>query len=283
MTDKIMVTGCKGQLGRAINRICLGNKAFEMINTDVEDLDITSGEQVLRFVEQVKPYAIVNCAAFTSVDACETQPETAYRVNALGPENLAVAAEHVGARLIHISTDYVFSGKRRTPYAETDIPDPVSNYGRTKLAGEEAVKKICKKYFIIRTAWLYGNGKNFVRTMLRLAETQEEVSVVDDQFGSPTSAMELARGIAGLIPTDYYGIYHGVCKGVCSWAEFAEEIFRIAGKSTKVRKITTEEYQSAHPESAVRPMYSVLENRMFERTTGHRFLRWKSALEEYLL
>ena len=226
---KLVVTGCNGQLGRAINEIYKDSKEYQCINTDVGELDITDIEAVLHFMEECKPYAIINCAAHTNVNACETQEELAYKINAIGPRNLSIAAERTGAKLVHISTDYVFAGNAKVPYREFDEVGPQGVYGASKLAGEEFVKQFAKKYFIIRTAWLYGDGKNFVKTMLNLAKTNETVKVVGDQVGSPTSAMELARSIEALIPTENYGLFHGTCEGVCSWADFTEEIFRLAG------------------------------------------------------
>lgn len=275
---KIIVTGCNGQLGRAINAQYAGSTEFELVNTDVEDLDITDVDAVLAHVREVKPYAIINCAAFTAVDKCESEEDLAFKINAIGPRNLAIAAADVDAKLIHVSTDYVFAGDAEKPYVETETPAPQSAYGRTKLAGEQFVQMFAKKYFIVRTAWLYGDGNNFVKTMLRLAETRDEVGVVADQFGSPTSAVELAKAIVSLVPTDNYGIFHGTCEGMCSWADFAEKIFEMAGKEVTVKHLTTEEY----PTPTKRPAYSVLENRMFKVTSGYLFKEWEDALAVYM-
>lgn len=275
---KILVTGCNGQLGRAINELYRENREIEMVNTDVADLDITDVDQTLKLVRQVKPYAIINCAAHTGVDACETECDSAYRINAIGPRNLSIAATETGAKMVHISTDYVFAGDAATPYLEFDTPNPQGMYGKTKLAGEQFVERFARNYFIIRTAWLYGDGKNFVRTMLRLSETNDTVRVVKDQVGSPTSAKELARIIQELIWTENYGVFHGTCEGVASWADFAEEIFRLAGKSTQVVRVTTKEYGNP----VKRPAYSVLENYMLKLTTNYRAADWQDALAEYL-
>ncbi len=279
---KIIVTGCNGQLGVAMNKKYAGNDGIELVNTDVAQLDITDVDKVLELVREVRPYAIINCAAHTNVNACETDVDNAYRINAIGPRNLAVAATEVGAKLVQVSTDYVFSGEADKPYREFDRTDPKGVYGASKLAGENFVRDFAEKYFIIRTAWLYGEGKNFVRTMLRLSETKETVRVVRDQIGSPTSADELAGVIAYLLPTDNYGIFHGTCEGACSWAEFAEEIFRLAGKSTKVEAISTEEYVRDNPASAPRPAYSVLENYMLKLTSDYCFADWQKAIAEYM-
>lgn len=275
---KIIVTGCNGQLGRAINNLYGRNAEIELVNTDVAELDITNLEDTLAFVQEVRPYAIINCAAHTAVDACETDVDNAYRINALGPRNLSIAATKTGAKLVQVSTDYVFSGDAHSPYTEFDTPNPQGIYGKTKLEGENFVKAFADKYFIIRTAWLYGEGKNFVKTMLRLAETNDTVRVVMDQVGSPTSTVELAKMIDALIWTENYGVFHGTCEGVCSWADFAEEIFRLAGKKVKVERITSDEFKAA----AKRPAYSVLDNYMLRLTCGYVAGDWKEAIAEYM-
>lgn len=275
---KIIVTGCNGQLGRAINQELSSNSEIEFVNTDVEQLDITNIDKVLELVRQVKPYAIINCAAHTAVDACETDWDNAYRINAIGPRNLSIAATETEAKMIHVSTDYVFDGKASKPYIEFDRPNPQGAYGITKLAGENMVRDFAKHYFIFRTAWLYGDGKNFVKTMLRLSETNEKVRVVEDQVGSPTSTKELAGAIAQLLFTENYGLFHATCEGSCNWAEFAREIFRLAGKTTVVEGITTEEYGAP----AARPAYSILENYMLKLTSDYRFADWHDAIEAYM-
>lgn len=275
---KIIVTGCQGQLGRAIGQLLDGRDDITLVNTDVEELDITDIKQVMDFISNVKPYAIINCAAHTGVDACETDWDNAYKINAIGPRNLSIAAESVGAKMIQVSTDYVFSGDAVKPYTEFDQTAPQGAYGKTKLAGEEFVKEFSSRYFIIRTAWLYGEGKNFVKTMLRLAETNQVVRVVGDQYGTPTSTVELAKAIDCLLLTDNYGTFHGTCEGECNWAEFAAEIFRLGEKETKVEAITTKEYNAP----AARPAYSVMDNYMFRLTTSFRFATWQEALVQYM-
>lgn len=275
---KLIITGGNGQLGRAINELYKNREDIVCINTDVDELDITDLKAVQAFVLKEKPYAIVNCAAHTAVDACEDQEELAYRINAIGPRNLAIAAKQNDAKLMHISTDYVFAGDANKPYREFDTTGPQGVYGASKLAGENFVKEFADKYFIIRTAWLYGDGKNFVKTMLRLAETKTEVSVVNDQVGSPTSTKELAKAMDALLFTDNYGVFHGTCEGICSWADFAEEIFRLADKNVKVNRITSEEFAA----KAKRPAYSVLDNYMFKLTTDFMFAGWKEAIAEYM-
>lgn len=288
---KILITGCNGQLGRALNieyreEIAAGSVAF--INTDVVSeegvtaLDITDVAAVTELVRQTRPDVIINCAAHTNVDKCEEQWELAYKINAIGPRNLSIAATEVDAKIMHVSTDYVFEGNGTRPYTEFDAPNPVSAYGKTKLEGENFVKAFAKKYFILRTAWLYGDGKNFVKTMLRLAEDHEEVSVVCDQKGSPTSAVELAKMIHYLEQTQNYGLFHATCEGDTNWAEFAEAIFAGAGKHTRVKHVTSEEYAAMNPASAKRPAYSILDNYMLRLTGDYQMADWKVALDNYL-
>lgn len=275
---KLIVTGADGQLGRAINMQYAGNTEYELINTDVGELDITDIDSVMKFVRGVQPYAIINCAAYTAVEACEKEEDLAFRINAIGARNLSIASGETGAKLMHVSTDYVFDGNGTRPYRETDPVGPQGAYGRTKLAGENFVKEFSHRHFIVRTAWLYGDGKNFVKTMLRLSEDHDKVRVVRDQVGSPTSAAELARAIAYLLPTENYGLFHGTCEGDCSWAQFTEEIFRLAGKNTVVEGITSEEYGAA----VKRPAYSILENYMLNMTTDFMFADWHDAIAQYL-
>ena len=241
-------------------------------------MDISNVNAVINFAKRAEPYAIINCAAYTAVDACETDQDTAFRVNALGPRNLAIAARETGAKLVHVSTDYVFDGNKKTPYLESDPLCPQTVYGFTKAEGERMIQQMMHRFFILRTAWLYGDGKNFVKTMLRLSETNDTVKVVGDQYGTPTSAYELARAIDSLLFTSNYGIFHATCEGSCNWAEFAREIFRLAGKNTKVEAITTAEYGAP----AKRPANSILENYMLKVTNGYQFADWHDAIEKYI-
>lgn len=275
---KILVTGCNGQLGREINKFYSEKNGFELINTDVDELDITNIKEVMGLVDSVKPYAIINCAAYTAVDACETNQDIAFKVNVIGPRNLAIASKAHNAKLVHISTDYVFDGTKETPYYESDAVCPQSFYGETKAEAEKMVCMFADRFYILRTAWLYGDGKNFVKTMLRLSEDHDEVRVVNDQYGTPTSTEELVKAIDSIIFTKNYGIYHATCEGSCNWAEFAEEIFRLAGKSTKVTGISTEEYGAP----ANRPAHSVLENRMLKAIGGYTFCDWHDAIKKYI-
>lgn len=275
---KVLITGCNGQLGRSINYL-LKDKEIEIINTDVDNLDICDWEQVRSMVTEKKPDTIINCAAHTAVDKCETDRENAHRINALGPKNLAKAAAMVDAEIVQVSTDYVFAGDADKPYVETDKPDPQSVYGLTKLEGERAVMEETDKYYIVRTAWLYGEGNNFVRTMLRLAKDHDKITVVNDQFGSPTSSLELARMILHIIPTGEYGIYHGTCEGITNWYEFACEIMKQSGSSTQIVPVTTEEYGAT---VAKRPAYSVLDNKKLNDMGDYRMKQWRDALTEYM-
>ena len=284
---KILVTGCNGQLGRAIRQEYKGEDV-SFINTDVAEgegivtLDITDVNAVLALVRAERPDVIINCAAHTNVDACEKQWDLAYKINAIGPRNLSIAASEVNAKMIHVSTDYVFEGNGQKPYTEFDMPNPVSAYGKTKLEGERFVQQFADRYFILRTAWLYGDGKNFVKTMLRLAETHDEVSVVCDQLGTPTSAVELAKMIHYLEGTDNYGLFHATCEGDTNWAVFAEEIFKLAGKNVKVNHVTSEQYAQMNPASANRPAYSILDNYMLRLTSEYKMADWKDALQAYM-
>lgn len=284
---KILVTGCNGQLGRAIRNV-YEQDDVTFVNTDVMEsegvvaLDITKIEQVMSLVLSEKPDVIINCAAHTNVDGCEKEWDLAYQINAIGPRNLSIAANAVDAKMIHVSTDYVFEGNGTVPYTEFDAPNPVSAYGKTKLEGEKFVKEFAKKYFIFRTAWLYGDGKNFVKTMLRLSESYEQVNVVCDQLGTPTSAKELAKMIRHLEPTENYGTFHATCEGDTNWAAFTEEIFKLTGKSTKVNHVTSEQYAQMNPASAKRPAFSILDNYMLKLTSDYRMADWHDALKEYL-
>lgn len=289
---KILVTGCNGQLGRAIRKEYAASDV-EFINTDVVEgegvvyslriaLDITDVDAVLKLVRAEKPDVIINCAAHTNVDKCEEQWDLAYKINAIGPRNLSIAATEADAKMIHVSTDYVFEGNGTRPYTEFDAPNPVSAYGKTKLEGENFVREFAKKHFILRTAWLYGDGKNFVKTMLALAENHDELNVVCDQVGTPTSAVELAKMIHYLEGTENYGTFHATCEGDTNWADFAEAIFKRAGKNVKVNHVTSKQYKEMNPASANRPAYSILEDYMIKLTSDFVMADWQDALDVYM-
>lgn len=292
---KILITGCRGQLGTELQKqlreggCVLGPlperlKNAPVVAVDLEDLDITDREATTAYIRRHQPDTVINCAAFTNVNGCETNRDAAFRVNALGPRNLAMACDKVGARLIHISTDYVFSGAPNggVPLDECMLPAPVSAYGQSKLLGEQYVQKFCRRHFIVRTAWLYGTaGKNFVKTMVNLAKTHDEITVVDDQLGNPTNAVDLAYHLLKLAVSHDYGIYHCTCNGVCSWYDFASEIIRLSGENCKVKPISSVEYAAQHPESANRPAWSALDNRMLRCTVGDSMRDWKIAIQDF--
>jgi len=279
---KILVIGCNGQLGREIINQLEVKKAkgeyIEILKCDKASLDISNFKEVDNYILENKPNVIINCAAFTNVDLSEEEVELAYKINALGAKNLAIASEKVKSKLVYISTDYVFKGDKNTPYKEDDATNPTSIYGKSKLLGEQYTKEFCSRYFIIRTAWLYGEGNNFVKTMIRLSESKKEINVVNDQIGSPTSTKDLAVCILNLINTEYYGTYHGTNNGFCSWYEFAKKIFEIKNIDINVNPITSDNFFS----KVKRPSYSVLDNFMLRIIGLDNFKYWEDALKEYL-
>ena len=290
---KILITGASGQLGTEIQRqlknggSALGPvperlKNATVIATDVAELDITDRDATIAFVRRHQPDTIISCAAFTNVDGCETNPEAAFKVNAIGASNLAQAAERINARLIHVSTDYVFRGEGNKPLDESERVDPKSVYGKTKALGEEYVKNFCHRYFIVRTAWLYGYaGKNFVKTIVNAGKKFGRLEVVSDQLGNPTNAEDLAHHILQLAVSHDYGVYHCTGEGVCSWYEFASEIIRLSGVDATVAPCTSAEYSAKHPAASDRPAWSALENRMLACTVGNHMRDWKEALADF--
>jgi len=274
---KILITGGKGQLGTDLNtQLSLKHQIYSM---GKEDIDITDLDKVIDLVRKIKPNLMINAAAYTNVDGCETETDVAYKINAVGAKNLAISALESDSKLLHISTDFVFDGKATSPYIEFDAPNPLSIYGKSKLAGEQCIKDICSKYYILRTSWLYGkNGTNFVKTMLRLAEERQYLNVVDDQIGTPTYTIDLVNMVETLIQTDAYGTYHASNDGQCSWNEFAKRIFQFAEKNDiSVLPIRTEELNRP----ASRPKYSVMRNYMMELQLNYRVRHWEEALREY--
>ncbi|WP_312197907.1 dTDP-4-dehydrorhamnose reductase [Anaerospora hongkongensis] len=272
---KVAVTGANGQLGKEIAR--QGAK-HELILTDYDTLDVTDYSAVTAFMKTVRPDAVIHCAAYTNVDGAEADYDGAFRINAVGTQNLAAGCLETAARLVYVSTDYVFDGQTRQPYREFDSVNPQNVYGLTKRHGEEIVRQLLGRHYIVRTAWLYGEGSNFTRTMLNLAAKNSTLKVVNDQIGTPTSTVDLARAIYALLATDAYGTYHGTCQGQCSWYDFACEIFRQAGKQVKVLPVTTDEF----PRPAKRPAYSVLDNYMLRMTIGDPMRNWQNALADYI-
>jgi len=287
---KILITGSNGQLGSELKKILkiqeseLGAipdifKSACIDCIDVEELDITDKEAVMAYVKNSKPNIIINCAAYTNVDSCETNKDNAFRVNAIGARNMAIAADEANAKLVHISTDYVFAGDGSKPYREFDIPNPQSVYGASKYLGEQYVREFCPRYFIVRTAWLYGYiGKNFVKTIMKAGREKGALKVVNDQIGNPTNAVDLAHHVLKIAATEEYGIYHCTGTGECSWFDFARKIIEYAGVAATVFPCTTGEYQR----TAKRPVYSVLDNMMLRCTVGDEMRFWQDALKRFI-
>ena len=274
---KILITGSNGMLGHDLQEV-LKNK-HELILTTSKTLDITDKDQVIKVICENKPDVVINSAAYTDVDGCEENQDIAYAVNGEGVRNLALGCKEVDCPLVHVSTDYVFNGKNDRPWVEDDEIGPISIYGKSKLKGEEAILEILDKYFIVRTAWLYGiNGKNFPKTMLELAENHSEITVVYDEVGSPTYTPDLACAISQLIETDYYGIYHLTNSESCSWCEFARYIFDVADVNVSVIPVTASEFARPAP----RPSYSVLENRNWIKNGFKPLRSYKEAIKEYI-
>lgn len=278
MSKKILVTGANGQLGHEMRNLLEGDSRFEVLFTDVAELDICDAGAVSRAVDGQGIDYIVNCAAYTQVDKAEDNVELCRRINAGAVENLARAAAACGARMIHVSTDYVFDGRGYRPYTEAMTPAPQSVYGVTKLEGEQALQSLCPDSVVIRTAWLYSPyGNNFVKTMLRLGAEREELSVVADQIGTPTSAADLARAVLAVLEAETFvpGIYHFSDEGACSWYDFAVAIHRLAGITTcRVKPIRSDEY----PSRARRPFYSVLDKSKIKQTYGLVIPHWYESL-----
>ena len=279
---KILITGANGMLAKSV-KSKLSNE--DLICTDVAELDITNKNSVIEFVEKNKPEYIINCAAFTAVDKAETAGEIVEKINAEGPKNLAIAAKKSGAKLIHISTDYVFGGNLdiSKAYSEEDEKAPVTEYGRTKLLGEQAIQENCEQYYIFRTAWLYGDGNNFVRTMLKLGTSKDEISVVSDQHGSPTYAEDLAQIIKEAIEKKIpYGVYHTTNEGFTTWYDFTKAIFEKANITCKVNPVTTQEYiKMMNVVQAKRPENSQLSKAKLN-SVGIKIPTWQDALDRYL-
>ncbi|MDF2635739.1 MAG: rmlD 1 [Pelosinus sp.] len=273
---RILVTGANGQLG---SEIAKQGVEHELILTNRDSMDISDAKAVRQVFRAAKPDAVIHCAAYTNVDGAESDEDGAFRVNVVGSQNLAAACLEFQARMVQVSTDYVFDGNTDTSYREFDKTNPLTVYGRTKYQGEEIVREILGRHYIIRTAWLYGEGNNFVRTMLKLSKTNDCIRVVQDQVGTPTSTVDLAKVIYKLLASDAYGTYHGTCQGQCSWYDFACEIFRQTGKEIKVMPVSTVEF----PRPAKRPKHSVLDNYMLRMTVGDLMRDWREALKDYLM
>jgi len=273
----ILIVGAHGMLGSDLVTI-LGD-AHQVQGTDIEDFDITDREETLKAITGMRPEWVINAAAYTQVDRCEEEQKTACAVNGEGAANLALACKAVKARLIHVSTDYVFDGTSRTPYREDDPVNPISVYGRSKLQGESAARAILDVVTIVRTAGLYGKGgANFVNTIRRLAQERDELTVVDDQWVSPTYSVDLSRAIGALMRTSARGTFHVVNSGSCTWYQFARRIVQLTGGSSTVVPITS----SRLNRPAARPAFSVLSTRKYTEVTGEEMRSWEEALTEYL-
>lgn len=275
---RILVTGVKGQLGYdVVNE--LEKRGHTAIGVDIDEMDITDAEAVDRVITEADVEAVIHCAAYTAVDAAEDNLELCRKVNAAGTENIAKVCKKLDLKMVYISTDYVFDGEGERPWEPDDRRDPLNAYGIGKYEGELAVEENLEKYFIIRIAWVFGvNGKNFIKTMLKLGETRDEVSVVNDQIGSPTYTYDLARLIVDMVETEKYGRYHATNEGFCSWYEFACEIFRQAGMNVKVNPVTSDEF----PAKAKRPHNSRMSKEKLSENGFERLPSWQDALKRYL-
>lgn len=271
----ILVTGSNGQLGYDVIKE-LKRRNIDCIGTERKDFDLTDYEQVEKYILNLNPKCIIHCAAYTSVDKAEDEPQICFKVNVDGTENIAKVCKKIDAKMIYISTDYVFDGSGNKPHEVNDKANPLSVYGKSKYRGELKVKEILNKYFIVRTSWVFGaNGNNFVKTMLKLGEERRTLNVVCDQVGSPTYTVDLAKLLCDMADSDKYGVYHGTNEGFCSWAEFAEEIMKIAELDCKIHHIRSEEYKT----KAVRPLNSRLSKKNNLINEFKLLPDWKDALE----
>lgn len=276
---KVLVTGVKGQLGYDVLNE-LTKRGIEAVGVDIEEMDITDGSSVNQVIKDAAPDAVIHCAAYTAVDAAEDNEEICRKVNADGPRNIAKVCKELDIKMIQISTDYVFDGLGERPWEPDDECNPQSVYGQTKYEGEQAVQEILDKYFIVRIAWVFGiNGKNFVKTMLNLAKTRDTLTVVNDQFGSPTYTYDLAKLLVDMVQTEEYGIYHATNEGICSWYEFACAIFKEAGIDMKVLPVSSAEYAA----KAKRPCNSRMSKDKLEEKGFNRLPTWQDALRRYLV
>ncbi|MDR0454664.1 MAG: dTDP-4-dehydrorhamnose reductase [Deferribacteraceae bacterium] len=275
---KVFVTGYKGMLGSDL-MVRLRSEGHDIKSSDIDTLDICNLNAVLESLDKYRPDVIINCAAYTNVDGCESDIDNAFKVNAIGPKNLAIASNRFDVPLLHISTDYIFDGETDKPYLEGDFANPQSIYGKSKFSGEENIRSLTNKYFILRTQWLYGkHGKNFVKTMLSLAEKNSVLTVVNDQFGSPTYTKDLSDVICEIIKTHSYGTYHVTNSGICSWYEFTKCIMKLAKIDIEVKSCTTKEF----PRPAKRPKYAPLENFNLRLCNFKALRHFEEALKEYL-
>ncbi|WP_280170426.1 dTDP-4-dehydrorhamnose reductase [Priestia megaterium] len=278
MSQKVLITGANGQLGKELVELFTA-KGFEVYGFGRDKMDITNQAQVQEMISTLKPNIVLHSAAHTQVDLAESEPEQAFSINAYGTRNVAVAAEAVGAKLVYVSTDYVFDGTNDEPYNEFSPTSPLGVYGKSKLAGEQFVRDLHSKFFIVRTSWVYGkHGANFVKTMLKLGKERKELSVVADQIGCPTYTLDLAHAILELVDTQKYGVYHISNSGSCSWYEFAKEIFNISGITVQVNPCTTADF----PRPAARPSYSVFAHTAIYLNNFTKMRSWEDALVDFL-
>jgi len=277
-TMKVLVTGVKGQLGYDVVKE-LESRGHEAVGVDIQEMDITDAESVDKVISAAAPDAVIHCAAYTAVDAAEDNVELCRKVNADGPQNIANVCKKLDIKMIYISTDYVFGGQGEKPWEPDEERDPQSVYGLTKYEGELAVQNTLEKYFIVRIAWVFGiNGKNFVKTMINLGKTRDKLTVVCDQFGSPTYTYDLAKLLVDMVQTDKYGVYHATNEGFCNWYEFACEIFKQAGIEVEVAPVTSDQY----PTKATRPFNSRMSKDKLTENGFDRLPAWQDALARYL-
>lgn len=275
---KILVTGVKGQLGYDVMKV-LHQRDAACLGADIEDFDITDAAATAAFIERYSPDAVIHCSAYTAVDRAEEEAALCERVNVDGARNIAAACKKIGAKMVYISTDYVFPGTGERFYETDDPTGPLNVYGKTKLGGELAVQELLERYFIVRVSWVFGkNGNNFVKTMLRLGQERDQVNVVCDQIGSPTYTADLAPLLCDMVATEKYGVYHATNEGICSWADFAAEIFRLGRCRAKVNPILSSEY----PVKAVRPFNSRMSKKSLDAAGFSRLPSWQDALVRYL-
>ena len=290
----VLIVGAKGQLGQQLMKLfetkkCSLGKLADAYSTatatgiDLPEIDITNINSVREAFTKFNPQIVINCAAYTNVDGCETNLEVAHAVNAEGTENLAAICKDFDAVFVHVSTDYVFPGNEPGERVESDKVSPISAYGKTKLEGEERALNVWEKTHIVRTSWLYGlYGKNFVDTMINLSKTHDELNVVSDQFGNPTNAEDLAFELTKIALSDSFGIWHATGEGTCSWADLAEKAIELYGTDCKINRVTSEEYKEMNTKSADRPHYSSLRNKHLEDTIGNDMRPWETALLSFM-
>lgn len=275
---RVLVTGVKGQLGYDVVKE-LEKRGMEAVGVDIEEMDITDFASVEKVINEAKPRAVIHCAAYTAVDAAEENQEVCRKVNVEGTQNIANVCKELDIKMIYISTDYVFDGEGTKPWEPEDERNPVSVYGQTKYEGELAVQNTLDKYFIVRIAWVFGiNGKNFVKTMLKLAESRDTLTVVNDQFGSPTYTYDLAKLLVDMVQTEKYGIYHATNEGICTWHEFACAIFKTAGIEMNVLPVSSAEYAA----KAKRPSNSRMSKEKLVESGFEKLPTWQNALERYI-